>query len=422
MTGKRIFATETKRFLTFIVSAITVFSLLPLSGCIKEKKIEDYPEPEIIEAEGANNPETAENKDGAKTETQDEAQEMTAEEFAELIAIPDPFESGQFTYCPDAIPPSYAWGFRDRPKIIKNAKYILMAVYEGKNDWEVPEQDAISLNEFQTALDLARLSNPIAAKVEGANSEDGTSFFIMNYTRVILHDVEPEIGSEVEETGETQEEVRIKTNNLLDYVYDTINKNVSPEDSDIEKAEAVYKALASDFIPVMRGQYEEELVTDEDGHVSGVILPSHKLIDDFSTGELDNVEIAQLYQFILTQLNIECMTVSSYGTYTNQNVEELDKFMAKSMCNTWNVVISDGKAYNCDLFFETSVLQKQRIKNPQTEPDMKYFGMSDALRNKSFEANRYKLAEYTLSEPYEEMPCQVKGSAVPECAEDYYLR
>ena len=66
MTGKRIFATETKRFLTFIVSAITVFSLLPLSGCIKEKKIEDYPEPEIIEAEDANNPETAENKEGAK--------------------------------------------------------------------------------------------------------------------------------------------------------------------------------------------------------------------------------------------------------------------------------------------------------------------------------------------------------------------
>ncbi|MBP5529795.1 MAG: hypothetical protein J6X80_07070 [Lachnospiraceae bacterium] len=416
MSGKRIFATETKRIFAIILSAVTVFSLLPFYGCVKEKTIEDYPEPEIVEAEDTVLEETTETKP-----VTEDRQEMTDKEFYELIAIRDPFESGHFTYCPDAIPPSYANGFRDRPNIIKNAKYILRAVYEGKNNWEVPEQDAISQNEFQIAIDLAKLSNPVAMNIGGTNSEDGTSFYIYNFSRVILHE-DVQVGDEVY-VEDNQDEDRKKSENLLDYVVDTINRNVSKDSSDIEKAEAVYKALASDFTPVMRGPFpEEEIVVEDDGKTYGVILPLHNLIDDFSEGQLDNRELSQLYQFILTQLNIECMTVFSYGKYTNQNVEELDTFMAKNLNNIWNVVVSDGKAYNCDLFFETAVLQKQRIKNPQTEPDMTYFGMSDALRNKSFEANREKLAEYTLSEPYEEMPCQVRGSTVPECAEDYYLR
>ena len=87
------------------------------------------------------------------------------EEFEELIAIPDPFESDHFVYCPDAIPVSLARGFRDKPKIIINAKYILQAVYEGKNNVEVPEKDAISNHDFQAAIDLAKLSNPIAAGI-----------------------------------------------------------------------------------------------------------------------------------------------------------------------------------------------------------------------------------------------------------------
>jgi hypothetical protein len=295
-------------------------------------------------------------------------------------------------------------------------------VYEGKNNMEVPEKDAISNSDFRAAIDLAKLSNPIAAGIDGGNSEDGTAFFIMNFPRIILHGDE-EVGDEVEVVEEDPDKIRAKSENLLDYVVDTINNNVSPEDSDIEKAEAIYKALASDFIPEMRGQSQEmEYVIDDDGTAYSQLIPPHTLIEDFPEGKLDNLEISQLYQFILTQLNIECMTVASYGNYTSQNVEELDELMADSWYEVWNVVVCDGKAYNCDLFFEISVLQKQRINNEYREPDMTYFGMSDALRNKSFEANKEKLAEYTFKDPYETEACQVKGSIVPVCAEDYYLR
>ena len=417
MIGKRKFATGTKRIFTLIISVITVFSLLPLTGCEKEKKIEDYPEPEIIETENTSPSEMTEIMEVAE----DFSDEMTEEEFEELIAIPDPFESDHFVYCPDAIPVSLARGFRDKPKIIINAKYILQAVYEGKNNVEVPEKDAISNHDFQAAIDLAKLSNPIAAGIDGGNSEDGTAFFIMNFPRIILHGDEV-AGDEVEVEEADADEIKSKTESLLDYVVDTINNNVSPEDSDIEKAEAVYKALASDFTPVMREQNVTEYVIDDDGTAYVQPTLSHTLIEDFPEGELDNLEISQLYQFILTQLNIECMTVASYGNYTSQNVEELDDLMSGDWYEVWNVVVCDGKAYNCDLFFEIAVLQKQRIKNQYADPDMTYFGMSDALRNKSFEANKEKLAEYTFKDPYETEACQVKGSIVPVCAEDYYLR
>lgn len=417
MIGKRKFATGTKRIFTFIISVITVFSLLPLTGCEKEKKIEDYPEPEIIETENTSPSEMTEIMEVAE----DFSDEMTEEEFEELIAIPDPFESDHFVYCPDAIPVSLARGFREKPKIIKNAKYILQAVYEGKNNVEVPEKDAISNHDFQAAIDLAKLSNPIAAGIDGGNSEDGTAFFIMNFPRIILHGDEV-AGDEVEVEEADADEIKSKSESLLDYVVDTINNNVSPEDSDIEKAEAVYKALASDFTPVMREQNVTEYVIDDDGTAYVQPTLSHTLIEDFPEGELDNLEISQLYQFILTQLNIECMTVASYGNYTSQNVEELDDLMSGDWYEVWNVVVCDGKAYNCDLFFEIAVLQKQRINNQYADPDMTYFGMSDALRNKSFEANKEKLAEYTFKDPYETEACQVKGSIVPVCAEDYYLR
>lgn len=417
MIGKRKFATGTKRIFTLIISVITVFSLLPLTGCEKEKKIEDYPEPEIIETENTSPSEMTEIMEVAE----EFSDEMTEEEFEELIAIPDPFESDHFVYCPDAIPVSLARGFRDKPKIIINAKYILQAVYEGKNNVEVPEKDAISNRDFQAAIDLAKLSNPIAAGIDGGNSEDGTAFFIMNFPRIILHGDEV-AGDEVEVEEADADEIKSKSESLLDYVVDTINNNVSPEDSDIEKAEAVYKALASDFTPVMREQNVTEYVIDDDGTAYVQPTLSHTLIEDFPEGELDNLEISQLYQFILTQLNIECMTVASYGNYTSQNVEELDDLMSSDWYEVWNVVVCDGKAYNCDLFFEIAVLQKQRIKNQYADPDMTYFGMSDALRNKSFEANKEKLAEYTFKDPYETEACQVKGSIVPVCAEDYYLR
>ena len=417
MIGKRKFATGTKRIFTLIISVITVFSLLPLTGCEKEKKIEDYPEPEIIETENTSPSEMTEIMEVAE----DFSDEMTEEEFEELIAIPDPFESNHFVYCPDAIPVSLARGFRDKPKIIINAKYILQAVYEGKNNVEVPEKDAISNHDFQAAIDLAKLSNPIAAGIDGGNSEDGTAFFIMNFPRIILHGDEV-AGDEVEVEEADADEIKSKSESLLEYVVDTINNNVSPEDSDIEKAEAVYKALASDFTPVMREQNVTEYVIDDDGTAYVQPTLSHTLIEDFPKGELDNLEISQLYQFILTQLNIECMTVASYGNYTSQNVEELDDLMSGDWYEVWNVVVCDGKAYNCDLFFEIAVLQKQRIKNQYADPDITYFGMSDALRNKSFEANKEKLAEYTFKDPYETEACQVKGSIVPVCAEDYYLR
>ena len=112
-------ATVGRRIIVFALSAIFIFSFLLSGGCVKEKKIEDYPEPVTDVSENPGAQETSENK-----EDKNKRLEMSNEEFYELVALPNPYESGQFVFTDDAIPQSYTWDYRDRPEIIINAKAI----------------------------------------------------------------------------------------------------------------------------------------------------------------------------------------------------------------------------------------------------------------------------------------------------------
>ena len=110
MNVNQKFATVGRRIIVFALSAVFIFSFLLSGGCVKEKKIEDYPEPEI---DISNNPvkqETSENK-----EDKNQRLEMSNEEFYELVALPNPYESGQFAFTDDAVLQSYTWDYRDRP-------------------------------------------------------------------------------------------------------------------------------------------------------------------------------------------------------------------------------------------------------------------------------------------------------------------
>ena len=78
-----------------------------------------------------------------------------------------------------------------------------------------------------------------------------------------------------------------------------------------------------------------------------------------------------MYQYILTQLNIECMTVSSSGAYHSQGIEKLDKEMGTRGRNIWNVVVVDGKAYNCDLAYEILTYEYDKSMSADVEPQMK---------------------------------------------------
>ena len=407
-------ATVGRRIIVFALSAIFIFSFLLSGGCVKEKKIEDYPEPVTDVSENPGAQETSENK-----EDKNKRLEMSNEEFYELVALPNPYESGQFVFTDDAIPQSYTWDYRDRPEIIINAKAIVKAALNGESIGKIPPEAAVSLEDFQIALDLAKLSYPMMDDAIGGNSEDGTEFHI-DYNPVFVLEPDLEEGDVVETIQEESTEFNSDTNDFVYYVIDLINKNVSPEDSDMEKAEAVYKALVSEFEPVMR-PIDADSIIEEDG--TEIIIPySSSLGSDMMEKKLDYLEIARLYQFILTQLGIECLTVTSYGNYTKQNLEELDKFIGDEWYNVWNVVIVDGKAYNCDLFFEMALLSYQRGFEPQTDPGVEYFGMSDEVMGKSFEANRDKLAEYSFKDPLGYFESLVNGGPVPFCEEDYYLR
>ena len=132
--------------------------------------------------------------------------------------------------------------------------------------------------------------------------------------------------------------------------------------------------------------------------------------------KLDQMEIARLYRFILSQLNIECYAVQASGTYYKQDDEKLDAFMKDAYLNYWNVVVADGKAYNCDLFYEIAILDTQRNENPNATADMTYFGMSDETRKKSFNVSKSSLKTLNTY-MFEDQPSDV---IIPECLEDYH--
>ena len=124
-----------------------------------------------------------------------------------------------------------------------------------------------------------------------------------------------------------------------------------------------------------------------------------------------------MYQYILTQLNIECMTVSSSGAYHSQDIEKLDKEMGTRGRNIWNVVVVDGKAYNCDLAYEILTYEYDKSMSAGVEPQMKYFGMSDSTRSQSFTVSDRSSIYYYNPNPWEEE--SGPKNMVPECVSDY---
>ena len=405
-----------KRIIALITGVLMVILLLPFTAC-NEKKIpvEQYPGLETIEETVTSAPQEGENP---AEDTEENVGDMSDEEFKELITNPDPFEkTGQFSYNPVTIPEDVAWKYRDNPQIIKNAQYIMYAVYNFDSEFEVPDEDVLKEEEFVLASILASESSPLvnAAMVD---TEDYKHFTIKYLPQFVLH--QDEDGSLIAEALDNSEQGYSQSiiNGFVDYVTDLVNKNVSAEDSDMEKAKAIYEAIANDFSIEMDPYGSSVIITDEVNEGIPETISRNTLVEGVNERKLGQYEIVQLYQFILSQLNIECMSVLGSGTYHKKNIEELDNYMADSWEYTWNVVISEGKAYNCDLFMEIAVLENRRLTNPGSEADLAFFGMSDKTWDKTYTVNKASLSTYSSFYGMGATGGESKDT-VPECAEDY---
>ena len=402
-----------RKKLSLATSILLIFLLLFATAC-KDKKIsvEDYPEPESVVKE--------EKERQEYTSEADLSGAMTDEEFEEFIANPDPFEkNGNFIYNPANIPENLCRKYRDNPKVIANARHILCAIYNFDSEFEIPTEDVLSAEEFFLAYELACEASPMTygATVDSEDYQHFTVSYLPSFTVYQEDD-----GSFTAETIENDNPAHAKEvfEGFIEYVTSTINKNVDKDAPQMEKAKAVYRALANDFT-IDWDLFGMSLVESDDFTDGSVdIISKNTLIEGVWEKKLDQYQLALFYQFMMYQLNIECMCVSGSGTYHKKNIEELDNYMADLWQNTWNVVVSDGKAYNCDLFMEIAVLENRKITNPGSEADLTYFGMSDDTHDKTYTVNKASLKTYSTYYGYGAVD-GVEENKVPECVEDYYF-
>ena len=384
---------------------------MPVTAC-KEKTIDikEYPQ-EVQTVEEEQNP--IKETDSAEND-EEENNALTDAQLKALLDAPDPFENGTFSFNMKCIPYYMAQKYKDQPEIIMNALAYLEAVYNQDTEFEMPPEDQLDIEGFIRAMELAEMANPMVSAVR-LDTEDYIHYKVVYFPQYLLvpsenndfPNVMPGEGEDPDEAGKVMD-------NFVDYVCETVNKNVSPQDSDIEKARAVYEALANDIGIVDLDKYIDLNVFSEED-LEGAIN-RRTLVEGTLEKKLDQVELARLYRFILSQLNIECYAVQASGTYYSQEDEKLDAFMKDAYQNYWNVVVSDGKAYNCDLFFEIAILDTIKDENEHATADMTYFGMSDETRNKSFKVSKSSLKSLN-SFMFEDVPSDV---IIPECVEDYY--
>ena len=412
-----------KRFVTPLTAFMLAICVSFLSSCAPKKvEVEEYPGYEPVEEIETEIPEKEEEKEIPVEDFDEFLGGMTDKEFEDFIAIPDPFEeTGKFRFCHKAIPEYYARQYRENPEIIYVAKEMMDAVYNGKSEFDIPPEYELSDSDYYTAYSLAKKSCPLVEACGIGSSMDEPLLYTVTYLPKMHYEFNDEGEIDYEETTASfleDDEAMIMVNDFTEFIDTLIDNNVTAEDPDMEKAAKIYEALTKEISYRPRSSWEDTnyYFSDED-FVEALNSQTYMVEDIMNDKATTQTRLALLYQYILTQLNIECMTVTSSGGYKSQGVDILDDEMGKRGRNYWNVVVVDGKAYHCDLAYEILTYEFDKSMSSDCEPEMKYFGMSDSTRAESFNFNSRSTLYYYDPDSYEEY--SGPSDMVPECVEDY---
>ena len=389
----------TRKTLSVITSALCAFMLLSNTACgPKTVEFDDYPTP--IE-ELAQDDENGDGEDEVKEEKIDE-KEIPEELRPEVDSLR---QNGKYIFNPTAVHPAYREQVSENPKIIRVAKIIMESVYDLEDSIDLSEEDC-SNAEFKLAYQLAAISSPLV-NVAYINYDDMENITITYFPSIEYNDFNEQVIGEESNKDAAKETF----DNFVEYVTDTINNNLTDENTDIERAEIIYTQIIKDF--ELRYSNDEDASEIDDqlkGLDGNVDIGNYGVIDQVAEGRLDFSSFVELYQFFMTQLNIECLVVGAMADYQPQNFAILDEEMTGSSGWFWSIIKVDDKAYNADILFDKMALDSQRQDFEDYEPDLKYFGMSDATRDKSVKAY-YKQIGYTI--------IPTKSIKIPECTEDY---
>ena len=403
-----------KRHFTRFFTLFFSVSFVTLSGC-KARNIDpnEYPIPV---------------NEGDVNEVNDTGEEIISADdnsplFAEALK-PEPNtvkENGRYIYNPADIPEMYLNQYKDKPKIIKVAKDYLYAIDNLSTEFEVdlPEEEMLTEDEFTQAMIVASMSNPVASAVDTMSVDDNKyelKYFPAYY--VDPDSVDSEYGGfslesrddvSIDEAGKYFEDFK-------SYVTETINKCVSPDDSEIEMASKLYKQIVMDMDMEIAEQsmYLDPSVMDssEPAFLSGNVIRS--VYERKFVGEND---FCTFYVFLLNQVHIEALDIMAYnGVFTDKGKEIVSKRAAEDMFWEWVIITADGKYYHCDPVLEKLAYDKRYADVDGADPDMEYFGMSDTKRSETFKFSRTSLSIYND-------PTSFTGpgnmSQAPECEESY---
>ena len=381
------------------VSFLSVACMLFMSACNSSGSIEDYPEP-VIEVSQEPEEQTEEQKENTKNiKESDEFDEASMSEYDSLS------EEGKFRFNPTSLNIYYKLQVKDNPKILKIARKMMEEVFDTAESFELDDDLECTDSEFNVAYELAVRSNPFMETVIIDRGEEND--FHVRYFPLGTYD---EFNDIIYGEGIAPEEAKIIYDDYAKTIEDIVNENLTSDNTEMERAEIIYKVLVENLECDYGEEENTEEVEEDLDAIGGYMEPGNTFIERVTSGTISPGDYQDLYFVMMNQLNVDCLLMGCYGQYHNQNAELLDKDMGGRPQWFWPIVVVDDKAYHCDIFFDKALLDTQRQSFEDYESEMKYFGMSDETREKSM-GIYYSTAIGAIN--------PIKRTVIPECPEDY---
>ena len=358
-----------KRGISLLLSFMMSFVFLMANGCNnKPAVIEDYPEIQVIvddETDNVDVPEVIEDE------------EIVVDKDTVTRGYDSIYETGSFVFNPEAISIQYTEEMKNKEASYKAAKIILKALDECKEQIELTDEDGIDDMDFNRGLKLARMNSPMASCVDITMVEPNV--YKVSYFPTLSVD-----HSELYESDTDMAEVERKYTAFKKYVTDTINNNITADDDNMERAAKIYKFMIENI------ELEEDEDLLETAALTNPIIVVQEfydtdIIDVPETQKLDYGHFLLLYDYFLTQLNVEHVIFAGGGPEYDVPADSIKEALDITHGSwIWFIVKDeDNNNYNCDILMDKMLLDDQRKSKADYESDMVFFGMSDETRDKT---------------------------------------
>ena len=338
------------------------------AGCYNAKTVTGYPV-DMINGE----------EEETDTDTVEEENVNTyEEEIPEFMPNDSPFnQHGEFVYNPVALRPGISNYYSTEEDILYMAKQILETVNGSEKEMTLSFGHPVDKEDFDEAMEIALMSNPL---VYNAVFET-TDYLAFTIKYPDYFGALDEYGAfEPEKYVEDDTDISAEIDEFRDFIEDTINDNVSFDDTDMEKAYKIYKYLIENY----------NIADDDFAYYETDIDPNFKsvlhidVLRHLRNDRLYLHEILKLYQFMLTQLNIKTMYCGLSGKLVDQSYLKISSDNPYWKNVDALIIEIDNVDYLCNMYFDYLDYKFFPISENDNEAACNNFAASKATINKTF--------------------------------------